>query len=123
MKISKPIVALGLTVVILTVLSCSTEYFSIEENNVTMNHSEFSFEIDAKKGKTINLNYDFSFERGSLALLIQNSQKDTLLYQMHTRNLKGTYFITKSDTNNYTGKIIVNEFSGTFNICCASARF
>jgi hypothetical protein len=109
--------------IILIFMSCSTEYYSIEENDVAMNHSEFNFEIEAKEGKTINLNYDFSFERGSLALLIQNSDKDTLLYQMHTRKLKGIYFVTKSDTNNYTGKIIVDEFSGSFNILCASARF
>ena len=120
MKAQNGIFAIIILVVLLFVLSCSKEHFTIEGDSKTIVTKAESFEIEEKAGKTIAIDYDLYIESGTVIFLMQDINNDTLLYQTHIRDLKGAYYITKADTNNYVCKIFTNNLVGYYNISCKS---
>jgi len=107
-------------IMLFLIISCGVEHLTLSGNSDKIINESGSYEIEAKAGKTIELNYDLSINSGSVIFLIQDINNDTLLHQTHKRDLKGTYYITKSDTNNYVGKVIVKDFIGNYDIRCKS---
>ena len=92
MKSRNPIII----VIILTtffITSCSVEHNRTDGESKNIINEVVGFEIDAKIGKTIEVDYGLHFESGFITIMIQDIHEDTLLHQTHIRDLKGKYYI------------------------------
>lgn len=114
------VIIIVLVFLLLFFTACTKEHFSTGSDLKTIVSKTESFEIEAKQGKTITLEYDLNIKNGTITFLMLDINQDTLLYQSHIRSLKGSYYIAKSDTNNYMCEIFTNNLIGNYIISCKS---